>query len=1059
MSGTAYLSRPHLAQDLLTFAADGDIWLASVDEAARGTATARRVTTGGGAGSAATDPRLSPDGRRLAWTAGHEVHTAEVSGATSRRLTHWADAECAVRGWLSPTEVIALRSAPGEGPWRTWAWAVPLDAPARRLPYGPVRDVQLAMDGAVLLGTPVFRDPASWKRYGGGLGGQVWLSANGVSADGVSADGVSADGVSQGARFERVLADVGEHLVDPLWAGGRIAFLSDHEGTGALYSTDRDGSGPRRHTPLDGHYARHATTDGTRVVYQCGGDLWLLPSLDAEPVRLRIALGGPARGRQPFTVNGTDALGEFALGAEGRCAVVEVRGTVHQVSTEGGAPRVLLDTAGVRHRLPVAVPGRDTVVCVSDADGEDGLEIVEPGAEGSRRIAQGKLGRVTALTVAPDGDTCAVASDDGRLLLVSLESGEVSELARSAHREPRGPVFSPDSAYLAWAQLHRPTDGSTPAQGSHIRLARLSDGRLTDVTAPRFNDTDPAFTRDGRYLAFLSHRTFDPVYDQHTFDLGFLPGARPYLVALAAGTPSPFGPSAPVAEDGPQDGTGIDLDGLADRIIPVPVAPGIRSALTAVAGGLAWLTRPLTGNLGETAGAYGRETALEHYDLATGRTAVLGSGAESYTVSPDGTRLAVRAEGRLTLTPATPGGERTPIPVGQVRITVDPVAERRQMLDEAWRLMRDGFWRADLGGTDWPLQRRRYAALAERAGTYEELADVLWEMYGELGASHAYVKPPAPSLPAAPGLLGADLSADGAGRWRIDRIVTGESSVAGCRSPLAEPGVDARAGDRIVAVHGRPVDPVHGPASALAGRAGEPVALTLLRDGRRHDITVVPLASEAALRHHDLIRTRRAAVRERSGGRLGYLHLPDMMSAGWAALHRDLEAELACGGLVLDMRGNTGGHISPLLLEILGRRIIGWDVSRSCGPASYPPAAPRGPVVVLADERTGSDAEMAVHALRHHGIARVVGTRTWGGALGMDDPSVLVDGTRVTQPRHAFWFDGPGWGLENRGVRPDTEVPYAPHDWAGGHDPQLAAAVREALAASAGAQPPPPPAL
>ncbi|AXE88801.1 S41 family peptidase [Streptomyces sp. Go-475] len=1034
-----YLGHPHLAGDLVTFVADGDVWLAPLADATGTTAVARRVTTGA---ASAAHPRLSPDARRVAWTADHDLHTAVVAGPDLpgsepyRRLTHWGDADCAVRGWLSPTEVLAVRSSPGHGKWRTRAWAVPLDRPARCLPYGPADEVAHGPDGAVLLGTPVFRDPACWKRYGGGMGGRIWYAPD-------------------GAEFTRILADVGGHLVNPMWVDGRIAFLSDHEGTGALYSTARDGSGLRRHTPTTGHYARHATTDGSRVVYAAGGDLWLLPSLDAAPVRLRITLGALRAGRLPFQVTGEQALGDFALDAAGDTLAVEVRGTVHLLSATSGVPRTLLDDPGVRRRLPVALPSDGGVVCVSDAGGEDGLEIARPDAAGPRRIGHGEFGRVTALAAAPDGGSCAVACDDGRLLVVDLESGKTTEIARSAHREVRGPAFSPDSRHLAWAELYRPSDGSTPAEGSHIRLARLSDGRITDVTAPRFNDTDPVFTRDGRFLAFLSNRTFDPVYDQHSFDLGFLPGVRPYLVALAVGTPSPFGPGhgpGPARPHGGDDdpaATTVDFEGLADRIVPVPVGPGLRTGLTAVAGGLAWLRHPLAGNLGEAAAEPdGTGTRLEHYDLTSRQCGTLAGDADRYAVSGDGLRLAVRVADRLLAGPAAPGGARTPVPVGRIRVTVDPVAERRQMFDEAWRLMRDGFWRADLAGTDWAGHRERYAALADRAGTQAELADVLWELHGELGASHAYVRPPAPA-PAtpAPGLLGADLSPDGDGAWRIDRILPGESSAPAARSPLAEPGVDARTGDRIVAVHGRPVDPVHGPAAALAGRAGEPVLLTLRRAGRDHDVVVVPLASDAELRYHDLVRGRRATVRERSGGRLGYLHLPDMMSAGWAALHRDLGPELARDGLLVDLRGNTGGHISPLLLEKLGRRISGWDVSRRCGPAPYPQEAPRGPVVVLADERTGSDAEMAVHAVRHHGIGRVVGTRTWGGALGMDDPGVLVDGTLVTQPKHAFWFDGPGWGLENRGVDPDVEVAIAPQDWAAGRDPQLEAAVREALSA------------
>ncbi|WP_224279439.1 S41 family peptidase, partial [Streptomyces sp. LS1784] len=258
-----------------------------------------------------------------------------------------------------------------------------------------------------------------------------------------------------------------------------------------------------------------------------------------------------------------------------------------------------------------------------------------------------------------------------------------------------------------------------------------------------------------------------------------------------------------------------------------------------------------------------------------------------------------------------------------------------------------------------------------------------------------------------------------------------------------------RPGDAVLAVNGRPVDPVAGPAPLLAGTAGQPVELTVAgKDGtdRRHPV-VVPLADEEALRYHDWVAGRRAAVRELSDGRLGYLHLPDMQTAGWAQLHRDLSSEMAREGLVVDVRGNRGGHTSQLVIEKLARRIIGWDVIRDTDhPVPYPADAPRGPVVALADEFTGSDGDVVNAAVQALGIGPVVGTRTWGGVIGIDSRYRLVDGTLVTQPKYAFWMENYGWGLENHGVDPDVEVPFAPHHWVAGEDPQLAEGVRLALA-------------
>jgi tricorn protease len=383
------------------------------------------------------------------------------------------------------------------------------------------------------------------------------------------------------------------------------------------------------------------------------------------------------------------------------------------------------------------------------------------------------------------------------------------------------------------------------------------------------------------------------------------------------------------------------------------------------------------------------------------------------------------------------------------------------MYHETWRLMRDNFWRADMAGVDWAAMADRYRPLLDRIATADDLHDLLWELQGEMGSSHAGVLPPGsggdPAL--AQGLLGADLERAEDGTWRIARILPGESSVIGARSPLAAPGVAAAPGDFIVAVDGRPVDPDLGPNALLAGKADKPVELTFRRDGADRRAVVVPLASEYAARYYELVARRRAAVREASGGRLGYVHIPDMMSPGWAEFHRDLYAEFRCDGLIVDLRENGGGHTSQLVVEKLARRIIGWDVTRYDEPSSYPAEAPRGPIVAIADEHAGSDGDIVTQALKSYGIATVVGTRTWGGVIGIDFKYGLVDGTAVTQPKYAFWFADAGWGVENYGVDPDVEVTIAPHDWAAGRDPQLDTAVQLALQALEQHPPAVPPAV
>ncbi|MEU4082784.1 S41 family peptidase [Streptomyces aureus] len=1051
-AASAYIRFPHLHGELVVFTAEDDIWAAPLDGGGR----AWRVSADN---VPVSHPRISPDGTTVAWTSTRdgapEVHAASLEGGPAKRLTYWGSAKTQVRGWTPDGQVLALSTEGQASLRRTWARSVPLDGgPASVLPYGPVGDVAHGAGGVVLLSAPMGREAAWWKRYRGGTAGKLWIDRDGDGA------------------FVRLHEDLDGNIEYPFWAGERIAFLSDHEGVGALYSSLGDGSDLRRHTPVDSFYARHAATDGTRVVYVAAGELWLLDDLDgAEPRRLDVRLGGQRTDQQPHPISASRWFSAAAPDHTGRGSAVSVRGAVHWVTHRSGPTRALADGQGVRARLPRAfrAEGEEHVVWVTDAEGDDALEFapatgVAPGAT-PRRIAAGALGRVLGLAVAPDGSRAAVASHDGRVLLVERESGEVREVDRSEDGEVTGLVFSPDSAWLAWSH-----PGPRPLR--QLRLANTTDLSVTEATPLRFRDYAPAFTLDGKHLAFLSARAFDPVYDEHVFDLAFVGGSRPYLITLAATTPSPFGPQrhgrpfeAPDKDETPDSegapSTRIDLDGLADRIVPFPVEAARYSTLRAAKDGVLWLRHPVRGVLGAsraTPDDPDPKTELERYDLAQQRIEHLAADADHFTVTGDGKRVLLRTDGKLKVVPSDrraslddESDTNITVDLSRVRQSVDPAAEWRQMYDETGRLMRDNFWRPDLGGVDWDGVLERYRPVLDRIATHDDLVDLLWEVQGELGTSHAYVSPRGGwgGGDRAQGLLGADISRHEDGSWRIDRILPSETSDPDARAPLAAPGVAVRAGDAIVAVGGRPVDPVAGPAPLLVGTAGKPVELTVSPSGGgdpRHAV-VVPLADEEPLRYHAWVADRRAYVHERSGGRLGYLHVPDMVGAGWAQLHRDLRVEVAREGLVVDVRENRGGHTSQLVVEKLARRIVGWDVPRGLRPYSYPEDAPRGPVVAVANEFSGSDGDIVNAAIKALGIGPVVGTRTWGGVIGIDSRYHLVDGTSVTQPKYAFWMEGYEWNVENHGVDPDVEVVQAPQDHAAGRDTQLDEAIRIALAA------------
>ncbi|MDQ8701023.1 PDZ domain-containing protein [Streptomyces sp. LHD-70] len=1056
MTQPAYLRFPHIQGDLVAFIAEDDVWVAPLDGGRAWRVSADNMPV--------DHPRISPDGTRVAWTSTRdgapEVHVAPVDGGPAKRLTYWGSWKTSVRGWTPDGHVLAVTAEGQASLRRSWARAVPLDGgPARTLPHGPVGDLAFGPGGEVLLQSVTMgREAAYWKRYRGGTAGKLWIDRAGEG------------------QFVRVLDELDGNVEYPLWVGERIGFLSDHEGVGAVYSALPDGSDLRRHTPLDGFYARHAATDGHRVVYSAAGELWLLDSLDdrtaAAPRRLDISLGGQRTDLQPHPVRPERHLGSAAPDHTGRGSAVSVRGAVHWVTHRDGPARTLTAEPGVRARLPrtFRVEGEEHVVWVTDAEGDDALEFspatgVAPGGS-VRRVAAGQLGRVLSLAMAPDGSRAAVASHDGRILLVERASGEVREVDRSEHGEASGLVFSPDSGWLAWSHA-----GPSPLR--QLKLANTADLTVSDATPLRFCDYAPAFTLDGRHLAFLSERSFDPVYDVHVFDLAFVGACRPHLITLSATTPSPFGPqrhgrpfesaekSGEVQGGDDAPTTRIDLDGLADRIVPFPVEAARYSTLRAAKDGLLWLRHPVRGALGANRAGLddlGPQTALERYDLAQRRIEELHPDADHFSVSGDGKRVLLRSGDQLKVVPSDrrapaddDGDSHITVDLSRIRQSVDPVAEWRQMFDETGRLMRDHFWRADMGGVDWEAVRARYRPVVDRLATHDDLVDLLYELHGELGTSHAYVSGPGGygGSDTRQGLLGADISRHEDGSWRVDRVLASETSDPHARSPLAAPGVAVRPGDALLAVDGRPVDPVTGPGPLLVGAAGRPVELTISPSGGgdpRHAV-VVPIDDEEPLRYHAWVADRRAYVHEQSQGRLGYLHVPDMQAPGWAQIHRDLRVEVAKEGLIVDVRENRGGHTSQLVVEKLARRIVGWDLPRGQAASSYPLDAPRGPVVAVANEFSGSDGDIVNAAIKALGIGPVVGTRTWGGVVGIDSRYRLVDGTLVTQPKYAIWLEGYGWSVENHGVDPDVEVVTAPQDYASGRDPQLDEAVRMALAA------------
>jgi tricorn protease len=598
-------------------------------------------------------------------------------------------------------------------------------------------------------------------------------------------------------------------------------------------------------------------------------------------------------------------------------------------------------------------------------------------------------------------------------------------------------------------------------------------GNTHAVTSGVHRDEQPAFDPEGRYLYFIGRRDFEPIYDNLHFDLGFPRAMRPYAIALRKDVPSPFVPrpkavEAPGAEGkasadaaaGPAPRLEIDFDGIERRVVAFPVSEGCYRRVQATRRAVLFSSYPLENNQlvafpEEVPSARG---AIDSYDLDQQRQERLADGITDFQIGADhktllyrsGLRWRVLAAGAKASKGAEPASRQSGwLDLGRVKVSIEPASEWRQMFIESWRLQREHFWVEDMSGVDWDEIRRRYAPLVDAVATRSELSDLLWEVYGELGTSHAYEMRgdfrQGPNY--RQGFLGARFELDPAESvYRIVHIAAGDPWVPLRTSPLNEPGLDVALGDAVVSVNGVAIAPPATVAEQLVGQADQRVALGLRRgDGPVRFVSVKALADERPARYRDWVEGCRARVHEATAGRVGYLHVPDMMLAGYGEFHRGFLAEFERDALIVDVRFNGGGHVSGLLLEKLARRRIGYSVSRWEQPRPFPDEAPSGTLVALTNEFAGSDGDIFCHSFKRLGLGPLVGKRTWGGVIGIWPRHSLADGTITTQPEYSHWFDDVGWNVENYGTDPDVVVENTPDDYAAGIDRQLERSLELAL--------------
>ena len=1087
MSSPGYYRFPAIHDDTVVFTSEDDLWTVSATGG-----IARRLTANLGTIS---HPHFSPDGRTLAFTGreeGHsEVYTMPAEGGPVHRVTYLG-VTSTVLGWTPDgTKILFSTDAKQAFDRIGWVQSVsPEGGLPDSYPVGPAVSISIGEGGRTVIGRNN-NDPARWKRYRGGTAGDIWIDAEG------------------GGSFRRLLNLKG-NVARPMWFGDRIIFLSDHEGIGNLYSCTTDGADIQQLTQRDDFFVRFPNTDGKRIVYHAGGDLFIFDPADNTDRRVEVVYHSPRVPLQRRFVEAAKYLGGYSLHPKGHSLALNVRGKSFTLGNfEGPVLQQGGEFSPVRYRMTSWLNDGERVVSVLDEGGIDHLEVFKPlSSDPSVRIDGLDIGRPTRIAISPTADHVALSNHRNELLFIDLEAKSIQVCDRSPAGNINGMDWSPDGRWLAYGF-------ATNAYATELRLWDRTTGETHTITEPVLHDMDPAFDPEGKYLYFLAMRDLKPVYDRLHFDLGFPKGVRPYLLTLRADLPSPFiltpGSGADDSsekkdegkgedkEDGKEDGKEnseesssdteksegednrkasseagvyntavakkddkkkpepvlIDLEGIARRVLAFPVPEGIYGQIAGLKGKALFTSYPVESALAERTGETGPNGTLEVFDFKDLKHDTLINGVSEFDLSHDRKMLLYRAGRKLRVVKAgekpdekgggEPGRKSGYVDLKRIKVSVEPGVEWQQMAREAWRLQREYFWTEDMSQIDWDQVWERYSPLIDRLGTRGEFSDLLWEMQGELGTSHAYEMGgdyrTEPSYPQ--GFLGADYAFDPiADDYRITRIVQGTAGESRADSPLNGPGINVKVGDKLKAVNGKRVGRTVTPQFLLVHQADSEVTLTVEdAEGKARDVVVKTLRSEFGARYREWVEDNRRHVHEATGGRIGYVHIPDMGANGYAEFHRLYLSEVSRDGMIVDVRYNRGGHVSQLLIEKLARKRVGYDISRWGQPDPYPNFSVGGPMVALTNQFAGSDGDIFSHVFKLMKLGPLIGKRTWGGVIGISPRNPLADGAVTTQPEYSFWFEDVGWGVENYGTDPDIDIDITPQDYVRGDDPQMAKAL------------------
>ena len=1032
---TRLLRQPDIAGDKVVFVYAGDLWLAATSGG-----EARRLTADDGV---ELFPKFSPDGRWIAfcgeYSGTRQVYVISADGGTPRQLTFYNDV-----GPLPPRGGIDNRVLDWTPDGKNILFLSHRVAQSDRLarPYvisatgGMEQPLPMPLggggayspDGTKLVYTPLDREFRTWKRYRGGRAQDVWIYDLAKN----TAEQITNDPMTDN---------------QPVWIGDTIYFTSDREsGKLNLWAYDLKSKQTRKVTNHADYDVLWPSSDRAQVVYESGGYLWRYDTRTSKEERIPIRVVGDFRGTLPYFKNVKGNIETWVSSPTGARALIVARGEIFSVPAKYGEIRNLTQSSGVRERDAVWSPDGKTIAYFSDRNGDEYELYLRPadGTGSERQLTSGvKAWKLTPVW-SPDSKLIAFADKEHELHVADAVTGKVTTTDKGAFDDIGSYSWSPDSRWIAYTKPNE-------ARFSEIWLYSVGDGKATRLTSGMTSDNEPVFDPKGRYLYFTSNRDFNLTFSAFEFNYIYTDPTRVFVGVLSADGPALFLPQSdeekakmPAPEEKKEEKkkdepvtVKVDFAGFESRVRAIPGSSGNYRQLAALANGVLYLTGD------------GAKTKLNFYNIDDRKEeTVLDGGVRGYDLSANKEKLLVRTDEAFAIVNAKPNQKMSdgPLSLDRLEMKIDPKTEWAQEFTDAWRILRDWFYDPNMHGADWNAIRERYAQLVPHVADRFDLDYVFGELAGEVGAGHVYVQSSPDTNPAHrtdSGLLGAEIAAAD-GVFRIGHIFPGENWHDRWRSPLTEPGVKAREGEYIVAVDGVSTRGLDNFYRLLENKAGRVVTLTLASsaDGSgSHDEKVRPITNETNVRYLDWVQSRRAYVDKASGGRIGYIHLPNTAGEGNRELFKSFYPQVTKEALIIDDRYNGGGFIPDRMIELLDRPLLSYWARRNVAPNVTPTYVHAGPKAMLTNGLAGSGGDALPYFFRKRKLGPIIGTRTWGGLAGLSGSPSLMDGGSITVPTFRFFDTEGSWQVEGVGVAPDIEVIDRPELLAAGRDPSLEKAV------------------